>query len=232
MEQFLTLTGVTFAITTLITAYFFYRAAGNSGIVLGVMATILLLQGVLGASGFYSDFSTTPPRFTWLLIPGLIVIALLFILPKGRTFIDSLDLKFLTWLHVVRIPVELVLFGLYIQGTVPKIMTFEGRNLDILSGITAIAAGLYVYVYKKGNRRLLLVWNLLCLGLLLNIVTIAILSLPTGFQQLAFEQPNTGLAAFPYVWLPCLVVPLVLLAHLAAIRQLLRNSNSAVVMQG
>jgi hypothetical protein len=59
--------------------------------------------------------------------------------------------------------------------------------------------------------------------LLVIIVTLSVLSAKTPFQQLAFDQPNTGIAYFPFVLLPSVVVPLVAVSHIAAIRQLLKK---------
>jgi hypothetical protein len=56
--------------------------------------------------------------------------------------------------------------------------------------------------------------------LLINIVATAILSMPFPFQQLAFDRPNIAIMYFPYVWLPCCVVPIVLFAHLVSLRKL------------
>ncbi|HQW96450.1 MAG TPA: hypothetical protein PLU58_11640, partial [Saprospiraceae bacterium] len=67
--------------------------------------------------------------------------------------------------------------------------------------------------------------NILCSGLLLNVVVIALLSAQTPFQKLAFDQPNIGVTFFPFVWLPSVVVPIVLIGHLAAIRQLLKMNR-------
>jgi hypothetical protein len=74
---------------------------------------------------------------------------------------------------------------------------------------------------------LLIAWNLLCLGLLINIVTLAVLSAPFPFQQLAFDQPNIAVLFFPFIWLPAFVVPAVLFAHLVCLRQLFRNKTTA-----
>jgi len=71
------------------------------------------------------------------------------------------------------------------------------------------------------NRRLLLVWNFICLCLLLNIVINAILAAPFPFQQFAFDQPNIAVLYFPFTWLPFFIVMIVLYSHLAAIRQLI-----------
>jgi hypothetical protein len=129
-------------------------------------------------------------------------------------------------LHIVRIPVELVLFWLFTNKTIPELMTFEGRNFDILSGLSAPIIYYYAFVKKKINRNIMLLWNFVCLGLLINIVIHAILSAPFPFQQLAFSQPNRAVLYFPFIWLPGCIVPLVLLSHLAAIRQLIMNRKT------
>jgi hypothetical protein len=128
--------------------------------------------------------------------------------------------------HIVRIPVEITLFMLSTYKLVPELMTFGGRNFDILSGITAPIV--YFICFKNSqlkNRRLLLIWNFICLGLLLNIVINALLSAPFPFQQFAFDQPNVAILYFPFTWLPCFIVMIVLYSHLAAIRQLVRYTK-------
>ena len=99
---------------------------------------------------------------------------------------------------------------------------FAGGNFDILSGLSAPVLFYMGFAKKRVHVRLLLIWNFICLGLLINIVVHAILSAPFPFQQLAFDQPNIAILYFPYVWLPGFIVPLVLLSHLAAIRQLVK----------
>jgi hypothetical protein len=59
----------------------------------------------------------------------------------------------------------------------------------------------------------------------MNIVLNAVLSVPTAFQQFAFDQPNIAILYFPFNLLPAVVVPLVLLSHLVVIRQLLNNNE-------
>jgi hypothetical protein len=176
---------------------------------------------MLGISGFYTVTSGVPPRFILLIGPPLIFIIVLFLTAKGKNYMDGLSTKTLTILHIVRIPVELVLFWLCIYKTVPQLMTFEGRNFDILSGLTAPLVFYFGFVKKKIGKPVLLLWNLVCLALLLNIVVNAVLSAPFPFQKFAYDQPNIALLYFPFVWLPCCIVPVVLFAHLATIRQLL-----------
>jgi len=88
-----------------------------------------------------------PPRFGLLLLPPVALIIAIFFTAKGRLFIDGFDVKTLTLLHVVRIPVELTLYWLFVHKTVPQLMTFEGRNFDILCGLTAPV--IYYFGYIK-----------------------------------------------------------------------------------
>ena len=214
---------IVFILTTLLTIFFFYKSTNNSKLTLVIISAWILLQAILSLSGFYQTTDTFPPRFALMALPAVLFIIGLFVSAKGRTYIESLDTKTLTLLHIVRIPVELTLYWLFLNKAIPQLMTFEGRNFDILAGITAPVVFYFGYVKNTFNKTVLLLWNFICLGLLLNIVVNAVLSAPSSFQQFAFEQPNTAILYFPFVWLPCCVVPLVLLAHLVSIRKLLQK---------
>ena len=211
---------IIFIITTFLTIFFFYRATNNSPTFLTIILIWILVQGAVALTGFYTETHTFPPRFILLPLPPLILIIVLFVTKKGRRFIDGLDTKTLIILHIIRVCVELVLFWLFVGGVVPKLITFEGRNFDIFSGLTAPLIYYFGFVKPRLGKSILIIWNIVCLLLLLNVVTHAVLSLPTSFQKFAFGQPNIAMLYFPYVWLPCCVVPLVLLSHLAALRKL------------
>ena len=211
---------IVFILTTLLTVFLFYKAGGKSSS-LGILALWILLQAVLSYTGFYTVTNTFPPRFIVMALPAILFIIVLFITAKGRVYINSLDTKKLTLLHIVRIPVELCLYWLFLHKSIPQLMTFEGRNFDIIAGLTAPLIFYFGYIKNSLSKSVLLLWNFICLGLLLNIVINAILSAPSNFQQFGFDQPNTAILYFPFVWLPCCIVPLVLLAHLVCIRKLL-----------
>jgi hypothetical protein len=212
-----------FVLTVFLTVLVFYIATKKSKTTLVILSSWLLLQAIISLTGFYTVTSNAPPRSTLLIFPPIILIIILFLTPKGKKYIDSLNIKTLTILHTIRLPVEIVLFWLFIQKAIPQIMTFEGRNFDVISGITAPLI-YYIGFYKiKTGRISILFWNFFCLGLLINIFIIAVLSAPFPFQKFAFDQPNIAMQYFPYVWLPCCLVPIVLFSHLASIRQLLKK---------
>ncbi|MFZ1676642.1 MAG: hypothetical protein WAT91_05180 [Saprospiraceae bacterium] len=212
-----------FALLTFLTVFLFYKASGNDRKTLFILLGWLAIQTKISLSGFYQVTGTIPPRIILIGLPAVLFIAGLFITAKGRAYVDQLDLKKLTLLHTIRVAVEFVLLWLFIYKAIPQRMTFEGYNFDILAGLTAPLIYYFVFVKMIFSRRFLLVWNIACLCLLINIIIQAIFSTPTVFQQFAFDQPNIAILYFPFVWLPCCVVPLVFLSHLAAIRQLTSN---------
>lgn len=222
-----------FGLTTIATLFLFFdtvkKAAAETTIkkaliILFGLVIWLAIQAVLSFNNVYnSDTSAVPPKIVLFgILPAIFTIVLLFATRKGREFIDSLPLKNLTFLHIVRIPVEIVLFYLYLNKAIPGLMTFEGRNFDIIAGITAPYIAYFGFTNGKLSRQIILVWNVACLALLLNIVANALFSTPSPFQQFAFDQPNIAILHFPFSWLPTFIVPVVLFAHLTAIRQLIK----------
>lgn len=201
----------------------FYRASGNNIKLVALIVLVTLVQGLLAYFGFYTSFDVSPPRIPLLVMPSFLLIIITYLSASGKRFLDQIDQAWLTFSHIIRFPVELVLYWLFLKGMVPELMTFEGRNFDILSGLSAPFLAYWAYVKKRVGPRWLLLWNFICLGLLLNIVLHAILSTPSPFQQLSFDVPNTGVFYFPYAWLPSIIVPLVFLSHLICIRQLMHE---------
>jgi heme/copper-type cytochrome/quinol oxidase subunit 4 len=221
-----TFISIFFVLTTVLTIFLFAKSmteAPQYKTVLGVIAAWSIIQMALSLTGFYLKTDTLPPRFAFAIVPTLLLIIGLFVTRSSKNFIESLDLKALTYMSVVRIPVELTLLWLFQNGQIPEVMTFEGRNFDIFSGITAPFIAYYGFEKKALNSTVMLIWNFICLGLLVNIVAYAIISAPTPLQQMAFDQPNRGILYFPFVWLPSVIVPLVLLAHLVSIKRLLKK---------
>jgi hypothetical protein len=222
MENIFSYTFPVFILTAALSVFLFYKACNNSKKVLLVLLGWALLQSAIAMGGFYSKTDGLPPRIMLAVVPAFLTIIFIFATKKGRSFVDRIDLGEMTLLSVVRIPVELVLFWLFLSGAAPEAMTFEGSNFDILSGITAPVIYFLVFRKRALGKRALLAWNFVCLGLLINIIRIAVLSVPSDFQQMSFEQPNIAVLYFPYVLLPAVIVPTVLFSHLASIRQLLR----------
>jgi hypothetical protein len=219
---------VLFIATTLLTLWLLYRVFAKTSDSMAQKFLVgsvvwLVLQGIVMATGFYLKTDSVPPRFALAVVPAFIVMVYFLTHKSSANFLNQLSLKDLTLVHVCRIPVELGLFWLYQSHEIPQIMTFEGRNFDIVSGLTALPMVWYAFQNNTVKRTPLLVWNIVCLMLVCTIVFIAVLSVPTSIQQFGFEQPNVGVLKFPFGWLPAFIVPAVVFSHLVSIRQLLKR---------
>ncbi|HEX8288174.1 MAG TPA: hypothetical protein VF556_09265 [Pyrinomonadaceae bacterium] len=220
-----------FILTTFLTIGFFLYAVRQTvfetfpaKLLSFLLAFWLILQAILSLGGFYTHTTSVPPRlFVLAVLPALLLIIVYFIFFRAN-FIEPLPLSILTILHIVRIPVEIVLFWLYQQKFIPEAMTFEGRNFDILAGISAPIIYFFAFRKQKVNRTLLIVWNVFALILLLNIIFTSVVAFPSPMQRIAFEQPNRAVMYFPFVWLPAVIVPIVLFSHLTSLWKLLKNS--------
>jgi hypothetical protein len=183
-------------------------ATGNNRKVLVTLTGWGALSGLLAYYGFYWNTEVLPPRILTILLPIVAIGYYLYLVVP----LSSLHLGWLIAIHLVRIPVELILYRLFTQGLIPELMTYQGWNFDIASGISAVVV-LMLYLTDRLTSRVLLYWNMAALCLLVIIVVSAVLSAPTPLQQLAFEQPNRAVLYFPFTWLPALVVPIVFLSH-------------------
>ena len=210
-----------FIATVLLTFWLFARIISKKKI-LWVLALWLLITGVLSFNKFFISFDSFPPRFLLFVIIPLMVIVFSLVSRRGIDFTGKLSLKKLVLLSIVRIPVELTLYFLFLNKQIPELMVFTGRNFDILAGLSAPFIGYYCFEGEEVRKKsLLLIWHFISLALLMNIVINALLSAPFSFQQFGFEQPNRAVFYFPFIWLPTFIVMTVLFSHLVSIRTLI-----------
>ncbi|WP_281233314.1 hypothetical protein [Flavobacterium gelatinilyticum] len=234
MENLPLYIAVFFELTTLLTLMLFLGAVRNSSsasvrqysfkIFIGLILW-LFLQAVLALENVYSFHTERfpPAILVFGIFPAIFTVCVLFGTKKGRRFVDSLPISNLTFLQIVRVPVEIILYLLFLNRAVPELMTFAGRNFDIVAGVTSPLIAYFVLIKRRIGSWALLVWNFICLGLLINIVINAFLSAPSPVQRFAFDQPNIAILHFPFSWLPAFIVPVVLFGHLASIRLLLKH---------
>ena len=198
------------------------RRAGGPGRV-GTAATLawLALTGGLAAAG--ALHFEPPPTMLPLLGVNLVLAVTVALGPVGRR-LAALPIALLVGAQAFRIVVELLLHRAYAEGLMPVQMSWSGRNFDVVTGITAaLLAPILARQGAAWSRALVFAWNTLGLGLLLNVVTIAILSAPTPMRRFMNEPANTWITQFPFVWLPTVMVFAALAGHLVIYRRLLAD---------
>ncbi|MFY0686506.1 MAG: hypothetical protein JXQ90_05040 [Cyclobacteriaceae bacterium] len=189
------------------------------------LAVWLFVLSILTFNDFFLDFEVKPPRLIYALLPSVVAIVILFANKQSRAFLMKLPLTTLTYIHIIRVPVEIVLWWLSQEEVIPVELTFEGNNYDILSGISAPFAGVFLVGLRSKSRIGALIWNFLALGLLIYIVWQAIFATPVFFDPAVFSNPNIAVFYFPFILLPGFVVPVVLFSHLVSIYKLLGDND-------
>jgi hypothetical protein len=182
--------------------------------------------GILAANGFFMQFSAMPPRLLVLLLPPIIFIVWLATSPSFTQLLRQIPSSWLVYLQSFRVGMEIILWMAYVDNIIPVQMTFEGRNYDILVGMTAPLFAYFCFTQKKWPRIVVIGWNIGGLILLLNIVVVSILSAPVPFRVFMNEPANTFVAEVPFVWLPAFVVPMAYWLHILSLKQLLTKNKT------
>ncbi len=183
------------------------------------LAAWLAVTWLAAASGVLATFDRMPPPL--LPFMGLTAVAstILAFSSLGGVLARGLPIAALVGFHAFRVPLEIILYQLSLDGVLPVQMTFDGMNYDIVSGLSAVAVALWA-AWGRPPRAVLMAWNVLGLTLLLVIVTIAVLSAPVPFRVFMNEPANTIIATTPFVWLPTVLVQAAWIGHLLVFRRL------------
>jgi hypothetical protein len=166
-----------------------------------------------------------PPGIAFLFAP-LLVFFVFFILrtQSQHSKFNIQNCPFPLWLLLglqsFRIIVELFLHQLWIEGLIPRMLTFAGANVDIYVGATAPFIAWWSTRRRSPTttRKVTLVWNILGLLILANVVIRAVLTAPGPLHRIHTEVPNLMIGTFPFTFVPGFFVPLAVLLHVLAIR--------------
>ncbi len=177
-------------------------------------------------NGYFTNLSGIP-RLPLMIGITLIAILFLFLWPRTRTILMKMPITTLHYIHIVRVPVEMVLWWLAVSRAILMDMTFEGGNLDIISGISAPFAAVFMVGARSKSRIGAIIWNLIALALLMNIVQMALGYMPYFYTPDTGQNANLGVFYFPYVLLPTFIVPTVLFSHLVSLYQLIFKKDQS-----
>jgi hypothetical protein len=183
-------------------------------------------------SGIMADFSIFPLNFFPVIGPALLASLVLLFSKTWADILRHIPVERFIRLQHFRIFVEVLLWALFAASVLPVQMTFEGRNFDILSGLTAPLIA-WLTLRKKISKTGLILWNVVCLCILINIIAIAILSTPSPIRVFMNEPANTIVTLFPVSWLPGFLAPFAFALHVFSLKQLLMKTeiNRTVVAQ-
>jgi hypothetical protein len=194
------------------------RGGTSPAAAIGGIGLAMAIEWSLAASGVLARWSLRPPPFM-VMMAALFALTLATALRgPGSRIAAGASFALLIGTQAFRLPLELVMHQAAREGVMPVQMTYTGWNFDIVTGSLAIPIALLAAA-GRAPRWLIVCWNLGGLLLLINIVTIAIVSTPP-IAAFGADHLNTWVTDPPYVWLPGVLVPAALFGHVLMLRKL------------
>lgn len=189
-------------------------------------AAWMAITWIVADRGTFREWNRLPPSFAVLIVLIFIVAGRLAVGQVGRRLSAAIPLWILVAIQGFRLPLEIAMHRMFERGIMPEQMSYTGRNLDIVTGIAALIVAALVKT-GHGGRLLVAAWNVLGLALLLNIITVAILSTPF-FEFFGPDRLNVWVTYPPFVWLPAVMVLAALSGHLIIFRALSHSAKPRV----
>jgi hypothetical protein len=181
----------------------------------------------LGARGALTARPGHPPPLPLgLVIPigiGLVI------LPRFKSFATAVKLAS-AW-FLIGVQVYRVLGGNFIAlwalgAPVPAIFALPAGLGDVLTGVLAIPAAIYVARQGRYWRGVGAAWNVLGIADLINALALGFMTGPGPLQVLALDHPNLVATTYPTVLTPFFVVPLSIVLHGLSLWQLRKHGQA------
>lgn len=189
-----------------------------TGRAIAAAAGWLALTSALALSGVTAQFDARPPPFVFVLV-GTLALGLGLGLSRVGLALAATPLPILVGFQAFRLPLELLMHHAATEGVMPPVMSYTGRNLDIVAGAGALVVA--VALWRRAGRGLAWAWVVLAFATLGNVVFIAVRASPL-FAAYGPEQLNTWVAYAPFIWLPTVLVATALAGQIVVVRALLR----------
>lgn len=180
------------------------------------LAIWLVYVGLFSSLGYMRDPSLRPPGILWVV--GPVVLFVVFVVVRsniGALVAAAIPLWLILGFESFRIGVELLMHRLWEDGLVPKLLTYEGGNVDMVFGLSAPIIA-WIATMGRPGLRLAMGWNVLGLLSLANAAASAVLTGP--LKLISAEVPNVAMGIFPYTFIPGFLAPLAVTLHVLAIR--------------
>jgi len=197
-----------------------WLVAGAAGV-----AAWLAFTGAVSGSGVLES-SSMPPRVMFFMSGSLITAVVVASSRVGARLVRGLPIAALVGFQAFRLPLEVVLHQWAREGVLPVQMTFEGHNFDIVTGVLALGIGLWA-MRARPPRWAIFAFNVVGLGLLITVATIATLSAPIPLRLYENDPPVLLAYYFPYGWIVPVCVAGALFGHVLVFRWLLVHRESS-----
>ena len=163
-----------------------------------------------------------PPRVG---VPVAVFLVVFVVGFSGRVA-AAVPLRLVLAAQAFRVGVELLLHRMWVDGVIPRTLTFAGANVDVYVAATAPLAA---WVATRGRAGLwaAAAWNVAGLLALANVVARAVVAAPGPLHRGGAEVPNLMFGTAPYSLVPAFFVPVAVALHAVALRAIGRRLRAA-----
>jgi hypothetical protein len=180
----------------------------------------------MGYAGAGHLGSGTPPLPVFFIVPAVGLVIFAARSSFGGRLAGGLPAAVFIGLESFRSVVELFLHQLWLEGMVPKMLTFEGANFDIVIGASAPFVA-WLVSRRRIGRRIAVGWNVIGILMLLNVTVRSVLTTPGPTHWITSDLANRAITQFPYTFIPAFLAPLAMLLHVLSIRALAQAESTA-----
>jgi hypothetical protein len=226
MTAQLFLTYLAFVVVAVIGISAAYLPRRTTFAIMAGLAIWLVYVGLFSSLGYMGDPSLRPPGIVWAVGPTVLFIVFVVRSNIGAHVAAAIPLWLILGFESFRIGVELLIHRLWEDGLLPKLLTYEGGNVDMFVGLSAPIIA-WIAVTGRLGLWLAMGWNVLGLLSLANAAAGAVLTGP--LKLISTEVPNVAMGIFPYAFIPGFLAPLAVTLHVLAIRAIaarLRDTRS------
>jgi len=191
-------------------------------IFLGIWLAIILLLSLNEA--FIPETGQPPGNILLAALTPILLFLLLFMLMRPfRQFILSLDIRLLILLHSWRM-LGMGFVMLYVIDQLPPLFAFLAGFGDSLAAISAVIIGYALFTHTNGVSRLAISsWNTFGLVDFIVAISIGILTQTNATLYDSSGVSSDLMTVFPFVIIPCFLVPLLAITHIIIFLQLHYN---------
>ena len=177
----------------------------------------LTYVGTLSRLGVVADANRRPPGIVFVVGPLLVALAWTVRSRSAAGVAAAVPLPLLIGLQGFRVVVEWFLHRLWLDGLVPRTLTWAGDNVDLWTGLSA---PLFAWIATRGpvGRRIAIAWNVVGLATLANVVVRSASTAPGPLDWPHDDVVNRAIGTFPYTFIAGFFAPSALLLHVLCLR--------------
>lgn len=157
-------------------------------------------------------------------LTGISLIGVLYVYKSRKLMqvVQKMPKNWLVNIHFLRIFTEMIMWFMYNDVThrVPRHLTFEGGNFDIIIALTAPFIAQRCFKARTWPKSYATAWNYLGILFITGIYVMIILTSQSSLRFFTDDYLSSFTLMMPFIWIPTFTLPLFLLFHLLSIKQI------------